>query len=318
VLVGLYALIARFFPIGPDYFYIFRPTAERVLGGGALYEGGYYNAPWGLALVAPTVLLPIRGGQAVFTMVTLVALLLSTRVFAHTKAWMVTLAVANLHTFDLIIRGNLDGFLVLGVALSVWAAREERPWVLGIGLWLLSVKPVNVALPAAVLVWATRRWDWREKLAYLTPTASSVLVSLAIFGWWPARYVVHTQSSPPLTYLQTSAWRAFTHFDLSPRWALLLIAPAAIALARTRDQSLEAQVVTALSASLLVTPYSLGSHYVLLAPVPARLVARDPRWAGVWLLTLTPLLRLVWGFDVAWVDMVYPLALLIGVTVSEP
>jgi hypothetical protein len=32
----------------------------------------------------------------------------------------------------------------------------------------------------------------------------------------------------------------------------------------------------------------------------------------IWMLTLTPLLRFIWGYGISWVDIGYPLALLLG------
>ena len=52
--------------------------------------------------------------------------------------------------------------------------------------------------------------------------------------------------------------------------------------------------------------------YVLVAPALAILLQRS-RWYGwLWVLTLTPLLRAVWGFHNVWVDHFYMLGLLIG------
>jgi hypothetical protein len=61
---------------------------------------------------------------------------------------------------------------------------------------------------------------------------------------------------------------------------------------------------------MLVTPYALDIHYVLLAPAFLE-VARRSKAAAVaaYLATFTPILRVWYGFDIIHVDLVYPLLL---------
>jgi hypothetical protein len=55
-----------------------------------------------------------------------------------------------------------------------------------------------------------------------------------------------------------------------------------------------------------------SSHYVLLAPVFVLAVTRRRTLFGLWFLTLSPLTRAVWGFEWAWIDIIYPMALMIA------
>ena len=66
-------------------------------------------------------------------------------------------AVLTLHTFDLILRGNLEGLLLWGLGLSWLGVKEKKPLRLGLGLLLLSIKPINVLLVIAALLWVIRR-----------------------------------------------------------------------------------------------------------------------------------------------------------------
>ncbi len=337
LLLVVFGVMGRFWPVGPDYFYTFRPlTAAFFAGETRLFDAGspgYFNAPWAIFLIAPTLLLPLSYGQALISLVSMAGLLLAIHVFLRSagqpRSWVViaaiVLAAANLHTFDLVIRGNVDGFLLLGLGLGWLGVVRRRPWLLGLGLWLLSIKPVNVFLPALVCLWATRRWRWPEKVVYLAPLGLTVLVSLPIFGFdWPVRYLRFVSDNQPLVYLQTSLWRAFAFFNLPANlagWAALPIL-AAFGLVFIRYAGTERRewlLALAIATNLVISPYTLGSHYVLLAPVFVLAAARRPVLLGLWLLTLTPLVRAVWGFEWAWIDIFYPTALMLAmfVLVSE-
>ena len=325
----VFVVMVRFWPVGPDYFYTFRPLAEAFFKGETrLFDAsspGYFNAPWAIFLIAPTLLLPLKYGQAVISMVSVVGLLLAIHVLVRfsgqPKSWAIlaaiVLAAANLYTFDLAIRGNVDGFLLLGLGLGWLGVSQRQPWLLGLGLWLLSIKPVNVVLPALVCLWATRRWSRQEKLVYLAPLGLTVLVSLPVFGFdWPGRYLYFMSDNQPLVYLQTSWWRAFAFFKLPAYLALWAALPVLAAFGRvfSRYAGIERQerlLALAIATNLVISPYTLGSHYTLLAPVFVLAAARHKALLGLWLLTLTPMVRAVWGFEWAWIDIFYPTALMI-------
>ena len=319
----LFMVAGSLMPVGDDYYYHFRPAAQKVLSGKSmLYDGearGYYNAPWGILLILPTLPFSIAYGQALFTVATWGAIAASIALFAPGSVLLVVPAVLNMHALDLVLRGNMDGFVLLGVTLAAWGVRDRRAWALGLGFWLMSVKPVNVVLLGLVLLWLTWQWEWWQKAIYVAPTAFSLLASLLVFGFWPIRYVQYFSSHPPFTLPQITGARMLDFFGLSRVWVWLIVVPILVlwAVSLERDDPLSSVVVT-LSASLVVTPYALGGHYVLLTPVFVWLTARARWYIAAWLLTFSPLLRLLWGYDVTWVDLIYPVALFVGsVTVGR-
>jgi hypothetical protein len=303
VLGLLYLLMAQFWPVGPDYFYTFRPLGEDFLKGTArLYDPNqysYYNAPWGMLLILLTLPLPVNCGQSVWTVITLLGFVLlfySVSVqMEPRKLWFpaIALAIANLHTFDLLIRGNMDGFL------------------------LLCIKPVNVVLALLVILWSMRDWDLRSKFISLAPLALTTLATFPIFGWdWPLRYLRYLPGKEPITYLQTTLWKALVSFGLERSTSIWIAIPVLLGFLvlmwkyRSVIQP-NNKLVLALATNLAITPYALGSHYVLLAPAFG-LAATWRKWAiALWLLTFTPLLRLLWAWEVSWLDIVYPWALML-------
>lgn len=323
----LFLLLAKYWPVGPDYFYTLRPVTTAWFSGDTeLYDDnhfGYFGSPWGIFLIAPTLLLSIPYGQALLTCVSLIALVFSAHSFSflhsNRRAYFVAtvLAVGNLHTFDLLIRGNIDAFLVMGLTSALLGIKSRQPLLVGVGLWLLSVKPLNVLLPIASVLWLTWHWSRSEKLTLFFPVGMTFLVSLPLFGFtWPIRYLEFVVSNPPLTYLQTSLWRGFEYLGLGRELALIMAVPVIIAvvftLMRTRPAQQEWPLVLAVSANLAITPYALGSHYVLMAPVFAFLSVKRKSLLALWFLTLTPLSRLIGGFELSWIDVMYPIGILVA------
>jgi hypothetical protein len=51
---------------------------------------------------------------------------------------------------------------------------------------------------------------------------------------------------------------------------------------------------------------------VLLVPVFVILAQECKFFLLTWFLTFLPLARLIWGFDIAWIDNAYPIALMSG------
>ncbi len=326
-LLLVFLVMGTFWPLGPDYWFTFRPVTEAFFRGETrLFDTdkwGYFNAPWGIFLIAPTLLFSPSYGQAIVTLSSMLGLLLS--IWAvntlegqdRSPVLATVLAMANLHTFDLLIRGNIDGFLLLGLGLGWIGVERRRPLLLGLGLWLLSIKPLNVILIVIVMLWATKDWSRREKLVLVSPLGLTLLFSFPVFGFnWPVRYVQFTTDHRPLVYLQTSLWRAVIFFGLEKQlafWiALLFVAAFAITMIFTNIEQKNRPLSLGIATNLTISPYAIGSHYVLLAPVFVLLSAQCKWLLGLWFLTLTPLLRLVGGFEVAWIDMVYPSSMMVG------
>jgi hypothetical protein len=65
------------------------------------------------------------------------------------------------------------------------------------------------------------------------------------------------------------------------------------------------------AASLVVMPYVLSYHYliVLVTAIPLLLAWRPALALPLYVLTLTPLLRLEFGREIAWIDIIFPVAI---------
>jgi hypothetical protein len=266
-------------------------------------------------------MLPLRHGQALLLIISLVGLLISSLAVMDSKNdqrnfVLIVFALVNLHTFDLLSRGNIDGLLALGIGITWLAIKNEKALLTGIGLWLLSIKPINVILAALVFVKAIWQWSNRDKFLAIIPLFITSLISFPVFGFdWPYRYINALRNSPPLTYLQTSLWRFIEFLGFQKNFALWLFGAVVIIFVifiLTTERITQITLALALSLNLVFSPYSLGSHYVLLVPAFLVLTKIHGYLLVSWLFTLTPLVRLFAGFEFAWIDILYPISLLVG------
>jgi hypothetical protein len=227
------------------------------------------------------------------------------------------MSLANLHTFDLLIRGGkFDAIVLLGVALSWWAIRAHRPMALSLGFWLIAIKPLNAVLSALLFVYAIRKWPRSHILQVFSLPVLSVIISGFFIGFdWPWRYLTFNQGTPPNDYLSAAIWRGASQLGV-PQWPIALLAAAALAglvWLTLRVGLTEWSLAVALATNLTFTPYANDSHFVLLVPAFLYVVRRDWRLGLLaYLATWTPLLRLKWGYGAASIDILYPVLLLVA------
>jgi len=321
VVAALVVVMARFLPPGPDFQFTHRPVALRFIRGETqLFDGpsiGFYNAPWSLAVIAPLTLFSEAVGQAVLNTVSLLGMVLAIHALrepVRLPAVFVLLALANLHTVDLLLRGNVDALMLAGVGLCWMGFERRNPWLLAPGLWLMSIKPVNVALAGLLFLFAMRSWPWRDWLKALSLLLVSFAASLVLNGPdWPVRYFVSLRQSPPYTFLLATVWRGAEALHVPAALVAVLcgLAVAGWGYAVWRLGLTQLTLHLALATNLVVSPYSLGYHYILLIPAFLYVARRSwPLALLAYAATWTPLIRLRYGFDVTWIDVIYPLLLL--------
>jgi hypothetical protein len=276
---------------------------------------GFFNAPWTLVFLVPSTWVPLRAAQGLLTVVSILMLVAAARL-SQTGAkpfpvYAFVFALLNLHTFDLLIRANLDAFVTLGVALGWWAIQKRHPVALSFAFWLMAIKPTNVMLPMLLYLLAIVRWARADQLRALSLPAISLAISLAIIGFdAPQRYFDNYRIfSPPKEYLTLTLWRVSRRADLpyGPAVALAGVFVGAFLWRAWRDGVTEWTLTMALATNLFCAPYAIGNHYVYLVPAVVFLARENGRLALLaYATTWTPLLRLAWGIEIAPIDMAYP------------
>lgn len=334
----LVVVMAEWWPLGFDYVTYYRPITERWLNGQTrLYDAnslGLVDGPSILALMIPLTLLSVHLGQAILNVGSLLCILLA--VFLVQKhngpvpLLFIILGIANLHMVGHLFNGQIDAYILLGMTLTWYAALEMRtpshatrwPWLVSLGLWLMTIKPINVLLVGWMLVAEMRHWTKADILRALSLPLASLVVSLLACGPdWPARYLSNlgfwegVQSWPPDTPLLSTIWRAASALNVHIA-IVTVVCAAAVILALIISSKRRASLATlslAIATNLCVTPYAYGHHYVLLMPAYLFVASRH-RWLALlaWGTMSTPLLRVGSGLSIAWVDVLYPAVLLIS------
>lgn len=318
--VAISLAIASFWPWGADYFYHFYPLAEQwVRGDFDMFDGPgvrLFYPPWSMIVIGPLGLLPLDIAHGFLLTGTIVLMVVAIRIFQDSQqipTYSIFLALCNLHSFDLFIRGQIDAVVLLGVVLGFWAVRHRQPVALGFGFCLMAMKPpLNVALPALLYLISIRAWTRKEWAVTLAIPLLMVLVFSLIVGLtWPLDFVRNVEA--PVDYLSISLWRGARLLGL-PQWPIIMLALPAIGVFLRhawQHGTTPLSLSIALATNMTFTFYANGDHYILLIPALI-VVIQYHKVAGLlaYALTWTPLLRLAWGANASPLDVFYPLMLL--------
>jgi len=278
--IVLLVTIATFFlPGGDDLYRFYLPFAEGCLDCGfAPYHTSLLL--WPLTLIPPRLLWPA------WSLLTMLAIVWASHRFNSNGL----VALLTFSAFGQIWLGQIDGLLVVGLALALTATNS---YLRGVGLLLASVKP-HVAGPAiSVILWHEARQARAIPWKILAAPGLGLLVSLGLWGWdWPWRWLL-ARNEPPL-----HVWRLASLFPYG------LMAFGAIFLLHGKRK----QVQAALLASALGMPFYGAYSYVVFliflipwwsVPVSYTWLLGYP-WLGnralqlAWLLPLSLLIYLVW------------------------
>jgi len=173
--------------------------------------------------------------------------------------------------FWLLGYGQIDAFVAAGIALTWWALRHKRFWIMGIGLsFACMLKPqVGGFTVLCLWLWSTNKWK---------PLAIPVVLlalSLIQWGWdWPLNWVWATLGQ--METLETD-WANASPVPWLGWWAWLIWLPV-IFVPMKRVSRLRC----VLAATALSLPYFPAYQLLILLVFPVSLVE--------WLLTGLPLL----------------------------
>ncbi|MBN1120077.1 MAG: hypothetical protein JXJ17_03275 [Anaerolineae bacterium] len=324
-------LMAHYLSNGVDYFCTFYPVTRSWLAGQTrLYDqasGSFGHLPWSVWLTIPFAVWPQLFGLSLLRVFSLASVTLAVVVFTrqgYRQAISLAFALFNLHTFDLLLRGQLDGYSVLGIVIGWLAVKRHKPWLLAAGLIAMMIKP-TVTLPAALfLLWlAWKQWKVREVLAAMAPPSCVVVLSFIVYGFWPTRLQAVKAASPRLDIWLSTIWRAQEILSLSPviPWLITAIVIGTSIWAWHKAGSLSnsdstlARLMLVIATTFLVTPYALGYYYVVLLAIvlPVLIDWRLDLGLGIYALTFLPVLRHWVGPDNAWIDLLFVLVVYVGV-----
>ena len=306
--------MAYWLPAAYDWHMFFRPAVLGWLQGRSPYavEVGFPNPPWMLLCLLPFALPPEPVGRALLVIFTVTVFVMALRSVRRRRL----ASVLTLLSFPFLIsfwNGQMEAFPMLGVVIGYWAIQKRRPGWLSVGLLLMAIKPQETALVILVMLWAVRRWHWKEWARTVALPAIALIFSLVVFRLDWLRILLVTGDAMPQTWVNISwVWRV-----VAPVWPWLAmvysLSVVALALALTLPRPLTRYTVAVVVvATVLASPY-VASHHLVLALVLAWPWLLDRQLAlglVVYLTTLTPLAR--WQGDQAlnWLDFFFPVVVM--------
>jgi hypothetical protein len=324
-------LMDRYLSTGVDFTCTFYPVTRAWLAGQTrLYDevsGGIGHLPWSIWLTIPFAIWPPLFGLSLLRVFSLTAVILAVVVFTrygYRQALSLAFAMFNLHTFDLLNRGQLDGYSVLGIVLGWLAVNRRKPWLLAAALIAMMIKP-TVTLPvAAFFLWlAWKRWPLREVIIAMLPPSCVVVLTFVVFGFWPPRMQAAMAAAPWLDIWLSTIWRAQEMLSLSPfvPWLIAASAAGISAWAWHKAGSLSgsdiplARLLIVVTTTFVVTPYALSYYYAILLAIviPVLTGWRPGLGFGLYALTFLPVLRHWVGPENAWIDLLFVFVTYAGV-----
>ncbi|GEP07311.1 hypothetical protein MOX02_53490 [Methylobacterium oxalidis] len=288
---------------------------------GATADSGriFSYPPHILPPLLPFAALPFIVALTAFTAVNLGALAatlhLSDPNAAKRRGWLVVALVLSPPAATMVMFGQFGGLIALAATVSL-LERERRPWLAGLCLAALSVKP-QLALILGLILLGAGHWRWLPSAAL--GTTGLVILSLALFGiepWdgfisftLPIQSEFLTDFRPKKIATVCSVFFTARYWGLAPdlAWALqgmASIVALAVSVAVLRRGSLDpAALCVILLGTLVALPYASNYDVVIAAPaltlllMDRTLAGRMPLLlAAVWL--VVPLARIMLAYHI--------------------
>lgn len=329
IAVGSFLWAAQFLPLddvgyGADWRNVFWGAWQS---GSLEYSPGLNNPPWTMWLVWPFALLPFRMSWALWTLLTIIVLVLSVppRPNGRVHVWMTLALLLSFWTLRVLVEGNLAALVVGGVLLIVSGLRRATPWPVIVGIVLAAAKVQESWLFLLALVWwLVKTWPSQRALTVIGGVATLTLPAMLVSGsdWLASAFGAHSsfllhaaRTTGNVSWLGIARWA-----EISPVWTWLvwlLVLLTTLWVLQVSGPALGQEKAGFLvAASMLLSPYTGGASLpVLLA------LALIPLWQkhfrlglALWLWSNTPYLSLITGplaEGVLWPDWVQMMLILL-------
>lgn len=168
--------------LGGDWYNFFRPAVIKALSGQSPYNiDGFFSPPWSLAIMIPFLLLPPPLDVIAWFIVSI-----STFIFVLIKLkasrLVIVLFLLTPNLWWGLVYSNFEWLVALGFILPPQ-----------IGIICVLVKPqIGAAIAFFWTIEAWRKGGIREVMKVCAPFGAIVVLSLILFGWWPASLEVAT------------------------------------------------------------------------------------------------------------------------------
>ncbi len=226
---------------GFDWIFFYYPQAQQVS------DGTLLNPLWIYFIIKPIALLPLPISYLIFLLLNLGMYWFGSQLTVGNRF----LLLFSFPAFWMLWFGQLDGFVLFGAALGLFAWDSKKPILMGIAILFLLVKP-HIGAPLAVLY-----FFWFPKRDTLLTIFVVTLLSMIVWGWdWPIIWVRNILTIQEKFYVPQT-----TNISLFPYG---LLAWLAILIPKTPLD----RVKVALSATLLSVPYAATYSILPLLVLP--------------------------------------------------
>ncbi|MDW8325886.1 MAG: hypothetical protein RMK99_04905 [Anaerolineales bacterium] len=316
IAVGLFLWAAQFLPLddvgyGADWRNVFWGAWQS---GSLKYSPGLNNPPWTMWLVWPFALLPFRISWALWTLLTVVVLVLSVPPCRDGRAniWLTLALLLSFWTIRLLVEGNLAALVVGGVLLIMNGLRHPNPWALVFGILLATAKVQESWLLLLMLVWQLlKSWPIQRLLMVGAGVAGLILPSMLVSGsdWLASAFGAEGSFlSHAARTTGNAGWLGIARWaEISPFWTWfvwLAMLATTVWLGQLGKPTLSREKAGFLiAASMLLSPYTGGASLAVLATLGLVPLWQRRFWPGLglWLLSSSPYLSLLFNSRSGWV-----------------
>ena len=179
----------------------------------------------------------------------------------------------------------------------------------------MIVKPLNIILPLLILCYGVTKWNRMDQFKSILPLLFTGITSFFIFGFdYPLRFLEYGFSTQPYDYIEITIWKFADQAGI-PYIPFIIMAVASVMMLGIYVYQSGVSLVTlnlAILTNFVFTIYANGNNYVMLIPSFILVGYYYKRLALIaYMLTWTPLLRLVYGYSISWIDILYAVLLLL-------
>ncbi|MGH7777035.1 MAG: glycosyltransferase 87 family protein [Candidatus Dormibacterales bacterium] len=246
-----------------------RTVQAGLTGGGAFSQHGqrgllpFWSPPWVALAAVPFVWAGDVTGGRLWMLAGLAALALGLYLLAGPRRRAVAIAaLAGFPTVSMVLNGQLDGPLVLGLGAAWVLWREDRAVLAGAALTLTLVKP-HLVIPLAAALLLGRRW--RLLAGWAAGTAAAVAGAFLVDPSWIGQAALGAVPAGNNVGLAGLVSQGGT----GPLWATYLLSLAglvAVLALAGRAVGVERKAALLVAGGLLAAPHALATDLALVAP----------------------------------------------------
>jgi hypothetical protein len=207
-----------------------------------------------LFLFKPLALLPVDTGNFILLAITVISFRV-VAYLANVNKWLILISFPS---WWILWQTQIDGLVMLGVAIGWWAIRRQKPIWQGLATLLLCLKPQVGGILAIVYLIQQRHWK-----AFIISTLVS-LASFLIFGFWLITWTERILFEGSAAQAGNNFAQTITNIGLFPVGILFWVPLVLFRHWYTQEEYIPAII----AATMLSSPYAASYSLITTMAVP--------------------------------------------------